>query len=120
MTGIRSSSQTQGDALARELAQPLHRVDLSAVVSKYIGQTEKNLRAVFDDAEDSDAILLFEEGDSLFGQRSEGDSGIGYLLGRIHGRAAISILVVDSEETAKRLSARFDYVIDLESGDDPD
>jgi len=116
MTGIRSSSQTVGDALATELAQPLHRVDLSAVVSKYIGQTEKNLRAVFDDAEDGDAILLFEEGDSLFGRRSDGD--IGYLLGRIHGRATFSILLVESEEIAKRLSARFDYVIDLESGDD--
>ncbi len=87
MTGIRSTSQTAVDALTTALAQPLYRIDLSRVVSKYIGQTEKNLRAVFDDAEDSDAILLFDEGDTLFGRHSEDDIGIGYLLGRIHGRA---------------------------------
>jgi len=116
LTGRKSTVET----LEIEFDRPLHRVDLSAVVSKYIGQTEKRLRAVFDDAENNDAILLFEEGDSLFGKSTEGDGGLGYLLGRIHGRSAVSILLVESEDTAKRLSARFDYVFDLESDDDSD
>ena len=54
-----------------ELGLDLYRIDLSAVVSKYIGETEKNLRRVFDAAEDGGAILLFDEADALFGKRSE-------------------------------------------------
>ena len=49
----------------------LYRIDLSQVVSKYIGETEKNLRRVFDAAEEGGAILLFDEADALFGKRSE-------------------------------------------------
>ena len=49
----------------------LYRIDLSAVVSKYIGETEKNLRRLFDAAEDGGAILFFDEADALFGKRSE-------------------------------------------------
>jgi AAA+ superfamily predicted ATPase len=60
-----------GEVLARELGLDLYRIDLSAVVSKYIGETEKNLRRVFDAAEDSGSILLFDEADALFGKRSE-------------------------------------------------
>jgi SpoVK/Ycf46/Vps4 family AAA+-type ATPase len=59
------------EVLAAELALDLYRIDLSSVVSKYIGETEKNLRRVFDAAEDSGAILLFDEADALFGKRSE-------------------------------------------------
>src|ERR1039458_3488881 len=57
--------------LARELQLDLYRLDLSAVVSKYIGETEKNLRRLFAAAEDSGAILFFDEADALFGKRSE-------------------------------------------------
>lgn len=56
--------------LARELQRPLYRVDLNKVVSKYIGETEKNLDRLFADAETADAILLFDEGDALFGKRT--------------------------------------------------
>jgi hypothetical protein len=59
------------EVLARELSLDLFRIDLSAVVSKYIGETEKNLRRVFDAAESGGAILLFDEADALFGKRSE-------------------------------------------------
>ena len=55
------------EVLARDLALDLHVIDLSAVVSKYIGETEKNLREVFDAAEDG-AVLLFDEADALFGR----------------------------------------------------
>src|SRR5262249_41721914 len=59
------------EVLATELHLDLYRIDLSSVVSKYIGETEKNLRKIFDAAEDSGAILLFDEADALFGKRSE-------------------------------------------------
>ncbi len=59
------------EVLANELRLDLFRVDLSQVVSKYIGETEKNLARVFDAAEDSGTILLFDEADALFGKRSE-------------------------------------------------
>jgi ATPases of the AAA+ class len=59
------------EVLANELHLELFRIDLSAVVSKYIGETEKNLARVFDAAEDRGAILLFDEADALFGKRSE-------------------------------------------------
>jgi len=59
------------EVLANELELDLYRIDLSSMVSKYIGETEKNLRRVFDAAEHSGAILLFDEADALFGKRSE-------------------------------------------------
>ena len=58
-------------ALAGELQLPLYRIELSAVVSKYIGETEKNLGAIFDSAQDAGSILFFDEADALFGKRSD-------------------------------------------------
>ena len=60
------------EVLASELGLDLYRIDLAGVVSKYIGETEKNLRAVFDAAEASGAILFFDEADALFGKRTRG------------------------------------------------
>lgn len=57
--------------LARKLEVTLYRIDLGAIVSNYIGETEKNLRRLFDEAEDSSAILFFDEADALFGKRTE-------------------------------------------------
>jgi SpoVK/Ycf46/Vps4 family AAA+-type ATPase len=59
------------EALAAALGQDLYRIDLSAVVSKYIGETEKNLSLAFDEAERAEAVLLFDECDALFGKRTE-------------------------------------------------
>ena len=59
------------EVLANELKLDLYRIDLSQVVSKYIGETEKNLRRIFSSAEQAGAILLFDEADALFGKRSE-------------------------------------------------
>ena len=58
-------------ALAHELGMPLFRIDLQQVTNKYIGETEKNLLAVFDSAMTSNAILFFDEADALFGRRNE-------------------------------------------------
>ncbi|WP_245587417.1 ATP-binding protein [Cylindrospermum stagnale] len=62
---------TSAEVLANELRLDLYRIDLSAVASKYIGETEKNLRRIFDAADAGAAILLFDEADALFGKRSE-------------------------------------------------
>jgi AAA+ superfamily predicted ATPase len=59
------------EIIAQELGLDLYKINLSAVVSKYIGETEKNLEHIFGEAQDSDAILFFDEADALFGKRSE-------------------------------------------------
>ncbi len=88
------------EVLANELRLDLYRIDLSALVSKFIGETEKNLRRVFDAAEDGGAILLFDEADALFGKRSEvrdshdrfANIEISYLLQRIEVYRGLAIL----------------------------
>ena len=59
------------EVMANALRLDLYRIDLAGVVSKYIGETEKNLRRLFDAAEDGGAILFFDEADALFGKRTE-------------------------------------------------
>ncbi len=91
------------EVLARELMLDLYRIDLSAVVSKYIGETEKNLRRVFDAAEESGAILLFDEADALFGKRSEvkdshdryANIEVSYLLQRMEAYRGLAILTTN-------------------------
>jgi SpoVK/Ycf46/Vps4 family AAA+-type ATPase len=57
--------------LSKSIGKDLFRIDLSGIVSKYIGETEKNLKRIFDAAENSDCILLFDEADALFGKRTD-------------------------------------------------
>jgi SpoVK/Ycf46/Vps4 family AAA+-type ATPase len=91
------------EVLANELQLDLYRIDLSAVVSKYIGETEKNLRRVFDAAESGGAILLFDEADALFGKRSEvkdshdryANIEVGYLLQRMEAYSGLAILTTN-------------------------
>jgi SpoVK/Ycf46/Vps4 family AAA+-type ATPase len=99
--GPRGAGKTMAaHAIARELGTHLLRIDLSRLVSKYIGETEKNLDAVFDDAEQSGAVLLFDEADALFGKRSEvrdshdrhANVEVSYLLQRIEDFDGIAIL----------------------------
>lgn len=88
------------EVLANELQLDLYRIDLSAIVSKYIGETEKNLKQVFDAAEEGGAILLFDEADALFGKRSEvrdshdryANIEVSYLLQRIEAYRGLAIL----------------------------
>ena len=88
------------EVIANELELLLYRIDLSAVVSKYIGETEKNLRKLFDAAEDGGAILFFDEADALFGKRSEvkdshdryANIEINYLLQRMEAYRGLAIL----------------------------
>jgi hypothetical protein len=92
-----------GEVLARQLNLDLYRIDLSQVVSKYIGETEKNLRRVFDAADAGCAILLFDEADALFGKRSEvkdshdryANVEISYLLQRMEAYRGLAILTTN-------------------------
>ncbi len=72
LCGAPGSGKTMAaGAIANDLHLDLYRVDLSTVVSRYIGETEKSLSVLFREAEDSNAILFFDEADALFGKRTE-------------------------------------------------
>jgi hypothetical protein len=103
-TGDSGTGKTMAaEVLANALRLDLYRIDLSAVVSKYIGETEKNLRRLFDAAEDGGAILFFDEADALFGKRSEvkdshdryANIEINYLLQRIEAYRGLAILATN-------------------------
>lgn len=91
------------EVLALELRLDLFRIDLSSVVNKYIGETEKNLRRLFDAAEEGGAILLFDEADALFGKRSEvkdshdryANIEVSYLLQRMEAYRGLAILTTN-------------------------
>ena len=91
--------------VASELGLELVRIDLSAVVSKYVGETEKNLARIFDEAQDSHAMLLFDEADSLFGKRTRLDSAqdrfanleVNYILQRMESFDGVSVLTTNAE-----------------------
>jgi hypothetical protein len=102
--GVSGTGKTMAaEVLANELRLDLYRIDLSAVVSKYIGETEKNLRRVFDAAEEGGAILLFDEADALFGKRSEvkdshdryANIEVSYLLQRMEAYRGLAILTTN-------------------------
>ncbi len=89
--------------IAAELELDLYRIDLSRVVSKYIGETEKNLDQIFDEAQNSNAILFFDEADAIFGKRSEvkdahdryANIEVGYLLQRMETYSGMTILATN-------------------------
>jgi hypothetical protein len=91
------------EVIANKLHLNLYRIDLSAVVNKYIGETEKNLRRLFDAAEEGGSILFFDEADALFGKRSEvkdshdryANIEINYLLQRIESYRGLAILATN-------------------------
>jgi hypothetical protein len=91
------------EVLAAELQLDCYRIDLSAVVSKYIGETEKSLRRVFDAAEGGGAVLLFDEADALFGKRTDVNDShdryanieVSYLLQRMEAYRGLAILTTN-------------------------
>ena len=100
-TGASGTGKTMAaELLAGEQGVDLYKVDLSAVVSKWVGETEKNLNRVFDEAEDSNALLFFDEADALFGKRAEvrdardrwANLEINYLLQRVEEYPGVVIL----------------------------
>jgi hypothetical protein len=94
---------TAAEVISRDLNMDIYRIDLSSVVSKYIGETEKNLRRIFDAAEGGGVILLFDEADSLFGKRSDvsdskdryANMEVSYLLQRMETYRGLAILTTN-------------------------
>src|SRR6266699_2938993 len=121
MTGKnRIGALVAAQTLAHDLGKNLYRVDLGAVVSKYIGETEKNLRRVFDAANSSGAVLFFDEADALFGKRTDvkdshdryANIEINYLLRRSEKYAGLTILAASNRTRIdKRLLRRFHFII---------
>ena len=108
--------------LARELGLDLFRVDLSRVMSKYIGETEKNLSQLFDDAAASGAVLFFDEADALFGKRSEvkdahdryANLEISYLLQRMEEHEGVSLLATNRMgDLDEAFTRRFHFILDF-------
>jgi len=89
--------------MANQLGIDLYRIDLSTVVSKFVGETEKNLERIFSEASDSNAILFFDEADAIFGKRSEvkdahdryANIEVGYLLQRMENYDGVAILATN-------------------------
>jgi ATPase family associated with various cellular activities (AAA) len=110
------------EVVAHDLALDLYRIDLSRIVSKYIGETEKNLKAVFDAAELSGAVLLFDEADALFGKRSEVNDShdryanieVSYLLQRMEAYSGLAVLATNMKSHLDpAFLRRLRYVIDV-------
>jgi hypothetical protein len=110
------------EILAGELGLELYRIDLAGVVSKYIGESEKNLRRVFDAAEQSGAILFFDEADALFGKRTEvkdshdlyANIQVNYLLQRMEDYAGLAILATNRKGSLDRaFLRRLRFVVDF-------
>ncbi len=110
------------EIVAGDLGLDLCRVDLSGVVSKYIGETEKNLRRVFDAAEGGGAVLFFDEADALFGKRSEvkdshdryANIEISYLLQRMESYSGLAVLATNMKtHLDPAFMRRLRFVIDF-------
>lgn len=95
------------EVIAHELQRDFYRIDLSSVVSRYIGETEKNLSQVFAMAEHRNAVLFFDEADALFGRRTEvrdahdryGNVDAAYLFERIEGFEGLVVVATNMKET---------------------
>jgi len=110
------------EVIAGELGLDLYKIDLSTIVSKYIGETEKNLERIFAEAQSSNAILFFDEADAIFGKRSEvkdahdryANIEISYLLQRMEAYDGVTILATNlranlDEAFARRLQFSVDF-----------
>jgi SpoVK/Ycf46/Vps4 family AAA+-type ATPase len=116
------------EIVAGELGLDLYRIDLSAVVSKYIGETEKNLEKIFQAADQGDAVLLFDEADAIFAKRSEvrdahdryANVEVAYLLQRVEAYEGLIILTTNlrgniDEAFLRRLDAVVEFPVPEEA-----
>ncbi len=113
-------------AMANELGKILYRVDLSRVVDKYVGETEKNLAKIFDEAAKAQAILLFDEADSLFAKRTDVKSSndryanleVNYLIQRLESYEGISILTTNLQTSIdEAFTRRLRYIVEFREPD---
>jgi hypothetical protein len=117
------------EVMANDLRLNLYRIDLSGVVSKYVGETEKNLRRLFDAAEDGGAILFFDEADALFGKRSQvrdshdryANIEINYLLQRMEAYQSLAILATNRKgDLDKAFTRRLRFIVNFPVPGPPD
>ena len=122
-TGPSGTGKTMAaEIIAGDAGLELYKIDLASVVSKYIGETEKNLGRIFDEAEDSDAILFFDEADALFGKRSEvrdshdryANVEVNYLLQRVEEHDGTVLLTTNfdgniDDAFLRRIHLRVDF-----------
>jgi hypothetical protein len=110
------------EIIAADIGLDLYKIDLSTVISKYIGETEKNLERIFQEADSSNAILFFDEADAIFGKRSEvrdshdryANVEISYLLQRMEAYNGVTILATNlranlDEAFTRRLQFSVDF-----------
>lgn len=122
-TGESGTGKTlAAEVIANDLGLDLYRIDLSSVVSKYIGETEKNLKQVFDAAEEGGVLLLFDEADALFGKRSEvrdshdryANIEVGYLLQRMEAYEGLAILTTNLKSSLdKAFQRRLQFTVNF-------
>lgn len=124
--GSGTGKSLAGQWLAHRLGLPIYRVDLAAMLSKWIGDTEKNLAELLARAEHADAVLLFDEADTLFGKRTEvasandrfANAQTNYLLQRIETHSGIVVLTSNSRARFDPAFARrLDFIIDFVAPD---
>jgi ATP-dependent 26S proteasome regulatory subunit len=110
------------EVIAAELGLELYKIDLSTVVSKYIGETEKNLERIFHEAQSSNAILFFDEADAIFGKRSEvkdahdryANIEVSYLLQRMEAYDGVTILATNLRANVdEAFTRRLQFAVDL-------
>jgi AAA+ superfamily predicted ATPase len=115
--------------IAAELGLDLYKIDLSTIISKYIGETEKNLERIFTEAESSNAILFFDEADALFGKRSEvrdshdryANVEISYLLQRMEAYDGVTILATNLRSNLdEAFTRRLQFAVDFPFPDEAD
>jgi SpoVK/Ycf46/Vps4 family AAA+-type ATPase len=121
--GVNGTGKTiAAEVIAGGLKRDLYRVDLSKIVSKYIGETEKNLSRLFNAAESAGVILFFDEAEALFGKRSEvkdahdryANLEISYLLQRLESFNGLTILATNHEEdTPEKFRRRIRFIVDF-------
>ena len=124
-SGQKGTGKTMAaEVIADQLGLKLHRVDLSKVASEYIGETEKNIHAIFDTLESAGVVLLFEEADALFGKRSDvkdshdryANIEVGYFLKRLEDFNGVAILATNTKSNIDdAFLRRLRYVVNFSS-----
>ncbi len=117
------------EVIAKELNLDMYRIDLSTLISKYIGETEKNLEKIFSEAESSNAILFFDEADAIFGKRSEvkdahdryANIEVSYLLQRMEAYDGVTILATNLRANLdEAFTRRLQFAVDFPFPEPPD
>jgi hypothetical protein len=120
LTGTSADSAAAAQAVAHDMGRQLYRIDLNAVVSKYIGETEKNLNMLFEQADSNQWVLFFDEADALFGKRSEvkdshdryANVEVSYLLKRLESFPGVVIFATNAP-VGSAPKGMFRYVVTL-------